>query len=229
MKFFLVAIFAYVLGTFTLVKSASVDRYESEQPMQTTAIHLQQSSEVLNAKGSLVDRKNVVHQQDEEEDYYYGEDEEDDYQLSEDFEMPRVAFSHKPKDQVTVINTERHEDNERNGRREKKKGKGKKRNPCLKKYKDFCIHGSCQYLRKIGPSCICNPGYSGERCQFFSLPVWTPGEGYNRTTALAVVAVVLSSLCLTIIGLLLSLRFYKRGTYEVKHEEKFKLGATAHC
>lgn len=32
-------------------------------------------------------------------------------------------------------------------------------------------------------------------------------ESYNRTTALAVVAVVLSSICLTIIGLLLMLRW----------------------
>lgn len=54
--------------------------------------------------------------------------------------------------------------------------------------------------------CRCHPSYSGDRCQFFTLPVEKPQGGYNRTTALAVVAVVLSSVCLIIIGLLLLLR-----------------------
>lgn len=54
--------------------------------------------------------------------------------------------------------------------------------------------------------CRCLPSYSGDRCQFFTLPVEKPQGGYNRTTALAVVAVVLSSVCLIIIGLLLLLR-----------------------
>lgn len=53
----------------------------------------------------------------------------------------------------------------------------------------------------------CDQGYSGERCHLFSLEVKQNEGAYNRTTALAVVAVVLSSLCLTIIGLLLALRF----------------------
>lgn len=59
------------------------------------------------------------------------------------------------------------------------------------------------------PSCCarrCKEEYSGERCQFITLPLEKPQEGYNRTTALAVVAVVLSSVCLIIIGLLLLLR-----------------------
>lgn len=56
------------------------------------------------------------------------------------------------------------------------------------------------------PVCRCLPSYSGDRCQFFTLPVEKPQGGYNRTTALAVVAVVLSSVCLIIIGLLLLLR-----------------------
>lgn len=59
------------------------------------------------------------------------------------------------------------------------------------------------------PSCLvrrCDTDFSGERCQFITLPVEKPQEGYNRTTALAVVAVVLSSVCLIIIGLLLLLR-----------------------
>lgn len=57
--------------------------------------------------------------------------------------------------------------------------------------------------------CRCLTSYSGDRCQFFTLPVEKPQGGYNRTTALAVVAVVLSSVCLIIIGLLLLLRYGK--------------------
>ncbi|KAI4879331.1 hypothetical protein NFI96_022635, partial [Prochilodus magdalenae] len=180
-----------------LASGASIDRYESEKPAQATVIHLLRTSEVQNEKRPVEDSRHVDYKVEEEEEYYY-DDDEYEYELSGDYETPRVAFSSKPKDPGAVLETER--------LKGKKKGKGKKRNPCLKKYKDFCIHGTCQYLRKIGPSCICNPGYSGERCHSFSLPVWNPEGGYNRTTALAVVAVVLSSLCLTIIGLLLALR-----------------------
>lgn len=68
-------------------------------------------------------------------------------------------MSSKPKDPTTVLNAERSEAevNERKGKGERKgkrKGKGKKKNPCLKKFKDYCIHGTCYYLRKIGPSCM---------------------------------------------------------------------------
>jgi len=69
-----------------------------------------------------------------------------------------VAFSSKPKDPSAVLNAEKTEDLKRKrlGRKKGKgKGKGKKRNPCLIKYKDFCIHGTCQYLRDLkGPSCM---------------------------------------------------------------------------
>ncbi|KAJ0044190.1 hypothetical protein NL108_005220, partial [Boleophthalmus pectinirostris] len=117
------------------------------------------------------------------------------------------AMSSQPKDPSAVLETEKTEGTTRRGKgRKKGKGKGRKRNPCLKKYKDFCIHGTCHYLRDLrSPSCVCHQLYSGERCQFFTLPVEKPQEGYSRTTALAVIAVVLSSVCLTIIGLLLML------------------------
>ncbi|KAB5570948.1 hypothetical protein PHYPO_G00219330 [Pangasianodon hypophthalmus] len=233
MKLCVVAVLAHVLVIFTLASGASIDRYESEKPAQTTVIHLLRTSEALNDKRPTDVSKREDHRQEEEEEEYYYDDEQYEYELSGDSEMPQVAFSSKPKDPTTVLNAERlqGEENERRGKGEKKgkgKGKGKKRNPCLKKYKDYCIHGTCQYLRKIGPSCICNPGYSGERCHYFSLPVVTHEEGYSRTTALAVVAVVLSSLCLTIIGLLLALRFHKRDAYDVENEEKIKLGTSTH-
>ncbi|OBS66659.1 hypothetical protein A6R68_04803 [Neotoma lepida] len=44
---------------------------------------------------------------------------------------------------------------EKSGKKKKKgKGLGKKRDPCLRKYKDFCIHGECKYLKDLrAPSC----------------------------------------------------------------------------
>ncbi|KFV51997.1 Proheparin-binding EGF-like growth factor, partial [Tyto alba] len=132
-----------------------------------------------------------------------------------------VAFLSKPQGLVTPKK-------KGNGnKRRKGKGLGKKRDPCLRKYKDFCIHGECKYIRELGaPSCICQPGYHGERCHGLSLPVEHPPSAYDHTTALAVVAVVLSSLCLIIIAALLMLRCHKRGVYDVENEEKIKLGIT---
>lgn len=65
-------------------------------------------------------------------------------------------MSSKPKNPPAVLEAESTERKvtKVNGRK-KGKGKGRKRNPCLKKYKDFCVHGTCQYLRDIrAPSCV---------------------------------------------------------------------------
>ncbi|XP_052471384.1 proheparin-binding EGF-like growth factor [Carassius gibelio] len=226
MKFLTVLrLFAVTFVAVTSVSGASIERFESERPAQTAVIDL---LEALNEKRATVDNKQVEY---EEEDEYYEDYEEED-EFSGAYEGPLVAFSRKPKDPSAVLNAEKPEGSKRNGLEGKKgkgKGKGKKRNPCLKKYKDFCIHGTCQYLRDLKrPSCICDSDYSGERCHLFSLELKKNGEVYSRTTALAVVAVVLSSLCLTIIGLMLALRFHKQGAYNVENEEKVKLGAAPH-
>ncbi|KAL0973827.1 hypothetical protein UPYG_G00211720 [Umbra pygmaea] len=218
----LLLVHAFVLSR--LANGASVDRYESERPQGHTA--------VINLLDVLNDRRMeennhledpvVADDEDEYSDYYY-EDEEDsssDYEI----ELPRVEFLRNPNEPPAILDVEMSEGTRRKGQ---KKGQGKKRNPCLKKYKNYCIHGSCQYVKELkAPSCRCLPSYSGERCHLFTLA--SAGRdvgGYNRTTALAVVAVVLSSLCLTIIGLLLALRFHKRGGYDVENEEKVKLGS----
>uniref|UniRef100_A0A8C5R475 Proheparin-binding EGF-like growth factor n=1 Tax=Leptobrachium leishanense TaxID=445787 RepID=A0A8C5R475_9ANUR len=110
----------------------------------------------------------------------------------------------------------------------KRKGKGRKRDPCQRKYKNFCIHGECRYLKaEKSPSCVCQSGYYGERCHALTLPLENPINSYDQTTILAVVAVVLSSFCLVIISSLLVLRYHKRGVYNVENEEKFKLGIGA--
>ncbi|XP_034454778.1 heparin-binding EGF-like growth factor a [Hippoglossus hippoglossus] len=207
---------------------AAVDRYESDR-QQHTVINFMDTTKDRRAEGESTSATTVEHGQGGEEEYddeYYYEDEYEDG-ISGDYDMgvPRVSKSSQPKDPSAILETESIEGKRRRGKgRKRAKGKGQKRNPCLKKYKDFCIHGTCQYHRNIRqPACVCHPNYSGERCEFITLPVQSP-EGYNRTTALAVVAVVLSSVCLTIIGLLLMLRFHKRGAYDVENEEKVKLG-----
>lgn len=62
----------------------------------------------------------------------------------------------KPKDPSAILEVESTEGKRRRGKgRKRGKGKGKKRNPCLRKYKDFCIHGTCQYLRDLhAASCV---------------------------------------------------------------------------
>uniref|UniRef100_A0A8C6XGG0 Proheparin-binding EGF-like growth factor n=1 Tax=Naja naja TaxID=35670 RepID=A0A8C6XGG0_NAJNA len=132
-------------------------------------------------------------------------------------DLPQVALMSKPQESVTP----------NNGGKKRRKGKGKKRDPCLGKYKNYCIHGKCKYIKKLkSPSCICQDDYHGERCHALSLPVENRFNGYDRTTILAVTAVILSSLCLIIIAVLLMLRCHKQGVYDVENEEKVKLGIT---
>ncbi|KAH0618085.1 hypothetical protein JD844_017065 [Phrynosoma platyrhinos] len=64
-------------------------------------------------------------------------------------EIPRVAFLSKPQDPVTPLK-------EDNGKK-RRKGKGRKRDPCLRKYKDYCFYGECRYIRILkAPSCMCH-------------------------------------------------------------------------
>ncbi|KAM9850081.1 heparin-binding EGF-like growth factor a isoform 2-T3 [Aulostomus maculatus] len=207
-----VLLLVHALVVSRLASGAAVDRYGSDRQRHTAVINFidttkDKRTEEEESTG-VVKATTVEYGDEDDEDYYYDEDYEDG--MSGDYvpELPRVAMSSKPKDPSAILEAESTDGKRRreNGRK-KGKGKGKKRNPCLKKYKDLCIHGTCQYRRDIrAASCVCLPSYSGERCEFFLLPVEQPQEGYNRTTALAVVAVVLSSICLTIIGLLLMLR-----------------------
>ncbi|XP_041653976.1 heparin-binding EGF-like growth factor a isoform X2 [Cheilinus undulatus] len=210
--FSVVLLLVHALVVSRLASGAAVDRYESDRQRDITVINFLDTTKDKRIEEESRSATTMEKSQEEEEDYddeyYYGEEYEDGMSGDYGMDLPQVAMSSKPKDPSSILEAERTEGKRRRGKgRKKGKGKGKKRNPCLKKYKDFCIHGTCQYLRDIrAPSCVCHPSYSGERCQFFTLPLEKPQEGYNRTTALAVVAVVLSSVCLTIIGLLLLLR-----------------------
>ncbi|XP_069619996.1 proheparin-binding EGF-like growth factor isoform X2 [Ranitomeya imitator] len=131
---------------------------------------------------------------------------------------PMVAssrvYSSKPKDKQG-------EENIHNGR---KKGKGRKRDPCLRRYKDFCIHGTCRVLKVTKePYCVCQAGYHGQRCHALTLPLGNPLNTYDHTTILAVVAVVLSSFSLIVIASLLILRYHRTGAYKVDNEKNLKV------
>ncbi|XP_051276760.1 heparin-binding EGF-like growth factor a isoform X1 [Dicentrarchus labrax] len=229
--FSVVLLLVHALVVSRMASGAAVDRYESDRQRHRAVFKFLDTTKDRTAEEESISvgATTVEYGQEGEEE---GEDYDDEYYEDDgmsgdsELEVPQVAMSSKPKDPSAILNAENTERQRGKGKGKKKgRGKGKKRNPCLKKYKDFCIHGTCQYLRDIrAASCVCLPSYSGERCQFFTLPLEKPQEGYNRTTALAVVAVVLSSICLTIIGLLLLLRFHKRGAYDVENEEKVKLG-----
>ncbi|XP_042566943.1 heparin-binding EGF-like growth factor b [Cyprinus carpio] len=210
----------HCLVLLNVCSGASVDRYESAKP-RTTVVNLFHTLEKINTTEHQVDSGTIVDEDDEDDD-----DDEDGY-LSDDYDsnQPRVAFSTKPKHPSAIPTTEKTKKGKRKG---KGKGKGRKKNPCLEEYKDFCIHGSCQHLKELNThSCVCKEGYSGERCHIFTLPVGKGEQRYSRTTALAVIAVVLSLMCLTIIAILLGLRYHKKEDADVEKEEKVKLQATS--
>ncbi|XP_041078605.1 proheparin-binding EGF-like growth factor isoform X1 [Polyodon spathula] len=195
----------------SLVKGAAIERFETNM------------SPSVEIKEAL--RNKIIGDDDYDYDYDSSRElayEEEPWSGDYGIEFPRVAFSTKPLDLSTNLN-------QKQGKKRKgkggKKGKGKKRDMCQGKYKDFCIHGECKYIRDLkAPSCICQQGYMGERCHLFSLPVVKNNDNYDKTTVLAVVAMVLSSMCLIGIAALLALRFHKRGAYDVENEEKVKLG-----
>ncbi|CAL8263605.1 unnamed protein product [Lota lota] len=225
----LLLVHAFVASRLT--SGAAVDRHDSERHHTAVINLLDTQNDRIEEDNAGVARTTVEYDNSyDDEDNYFDNDEEED-ELSGDVELPRVAMSSKPKDSASILEAEQSARPQRRGNGKKKgKGQGRKRNPCLKKYKNFCIHGTCRYFKDIREaSCVCLPSYSGERCQFVTLSVeGKRQEGYSRTTALAVVAVVLSTLCLTIIGLLLALRFHKRGAYDIENEEKVKLGLAPH-
>ncbi|XP_070769698.1 heparin-binding EGF-like growth factor a isoform X2 [Enoplosus armatus] len=205
-----VLLLVHALVVSRLASGAAVDRYESDRQRHTAVINFLDTTKDRRVEevSTTVEYGQEGEEEEYDDEYYYEDEYEDGMSGDYEVELPQVAMSSKPKDPSATLEAESTEGNRRRGKgRKRGKGKGKKRNPCLKKFKDFCIHGTCQYLRNIrSASCVCHQSYSGDRCQFFTLPLEKPQEGYNRTTALAVVAVVLSSICLTIIGLLLLLR-----------------------
>ena len=133
-----------------LTSGAAVDRHDSERH-HTAVINL------LDTRNDRIEEDNagVARTTADYDNSYYYEDnydnEEEDYELS-------VAMSSKPKDSASILSVpvEQPERPQRRGKGKKKgKGQGRKRNPCLKKYKNFCIHGTCQYYKDLrAASCV---------------------------------------------------------------------------
>uniref|UniRef100_A0AAV2MJA0 Uncharacterized protein n=1 Tax=Knipowitschia caucasica TaxID=637954 RepID=A0AAV2MJA0_KNICA len=162
-----VALLLHALVMSRSVSGAAVDRYEGDRLSNTAVINLLASTQDKRTEQSLSVATTTMDYTQEDEDYkeeqeYYDEEYEDG--LSGDYEMPRVSMSSKPNDPSSILEAEKAEGTRRRGNgRKKGKGKGRKRNPCLKKYVDYCIHGTCRYMRAIrAPACICHQWYSGD-------------------------------------------------------------------
>uniref|UniRef100_A0A8C1S342 Proheparin-binding EGF-like growth factor n=1 Tax=Cyprinus carpio TaxID=7962 RepID=A0A8C1S342_CYPCA len=176
---------------------------------RTTMVILFHTLEKTNTTGHQVDRGTNVYEK-----YDYDED----YDLSGDYDsnQPRVAFSTKPKHPSAIPTTEKK--TKKGKRKGKGKGKGRKKNPCLEKYKDFCIHGVCEYLEQLDmPTCRCIEGYDGERCHIN--PVFLKNYSKILCVILLPFSVVLSLMCLAVIAILLELRYHKKDAPDVESAE----------
>ncbi|CAN2388892.1 Epidermal growth factor-like domain [Pristimantis euphronides] len=106
----------------------------------------------------------------------------------------------------------------------KKKGKRNKNGPCQTKYKGFCVHGKCRYLKRADEvSCKCHENYFGERCteQYLKTETTNPSD---MTTTILVVVVVLSTLSITAIVIAIIVHRRKYSSYDCEAEETKRLG-----
>ncbi|XP_010875574.1 probetacellulin [Esox lucius] len=61
---------------------------------------------------------------------------------------------------------------------------------CPKEYQHYCIHGSCRFLEEQdSPSCRCNKGYIGSRCEYFDLD-WSIQDQRQIIVACVIAALV---------------------------------------
>ncbi|XP_024433682.2 probetacellulin [Desmodus rotundus] len=70
--------------------------------------------------------------------------------------------------------------------------------PCPKKYKHYCINGRCRFVGALQtPSCLCDEGYAGERCErvdFFYL------RGDTGRVLVICLAAVMVTLIVLVVG-----------------------------
>ncbi|XP_067902881.1 proheparin-binding EGF-like growth factor [Heterodontus francisci] len=109
----------------------------------------------------------------------------------------------------------------------RKNGKKKQEDPCKTDYKDYCIHGKCQYLKDLKkPSCVCLPGYQNERCGIQALPTGTNEERIDGLSiVLVVAAVMLVIFILTAVTVVVTLQIRRkmRVEHDILNEEKQRL------
>lgn len=164
----------------------------------------------------------------EEEEEEDEEDYSEDYELSGSVELQDGVSIPKVQAVVKPQNKERKRKGSKKGKGKKNKnGKRRKRDPCKTTYKDYCIHGECQYLKELkAPSCICLPGYQNERCGIQALHTGKDKEHFDDlSVTLIVVGVSLLVLALTAatVTVALYLRKKMRAERETVNEEKQKL------
>ncbi|KAK6325582.1 hypothetical protein J4Q44_G00049240 [Coregonus suidteri] len=73
--------------------------------------------------------------------------------------------------------------------------------PCPSRYRNYCLHGDCQYPDNLGPpSCSCHAGFSGPQCEQkdYNVLYVVPGSGKIRYV---LIASVIGALQITIISL----------------------------
>ncbi|XP_036838169.1 tomoregulin-2-like [Oncorhynchus mykiss] len=73
--------------------------------------------------------------------------------------------------------------------------------PCPSRYRNYCLHGDCQYPDNLGPpSCSCHAGFSGPQCEQkdYNVLFVVPGSGKIRYV---LIASVIGALQITIITL----------------------------
>ncbi|XP_074848155.1 probetacellulin [Carettochelys insculpta] len=70
---------------------------------------------------------------------------------------------------------------------------------CPEEYKHFCVKGSCRYLMaEKTPSCICEKGYTGARCEQLDIYYLRSDEGQVVVICLVVAMVALVALAICI-------------------------------
>uniref|UniRef100_A0A803KLI4 EGF-like domain-containing protein n=1 Tax=Xenopus tropicalis TaxID=8364 RepID=A0A803KLI4_XENTR len=156
-----------------------------------------------------------------------GEEHEDDFSIlgfitDDSIRAEPVIKPENPPKKGEKKNSEKKKKKERGDKKKKKK-----KNPCQTTHKDYCIHGECKYLTSLQEvTCICQPEYFGERCSEQSMKSQTKGNLSDTSTiALAVVAVLLSTISITAIIIIIVVHTRRKyASYQCEVEEKKRLG-----
>ncbi|XP_041081711.1 amphiregulin-like [Polyodon spathula] len=171
------------------------------------------------------------------------EDEEDDSENERELSVPGDSLQSLDNNTVRVQPVAKPKESEGQGKRkkmgkrnnrQKNKDKNDKKNkleanPCTTTHSEYCINGVCVHYGNLNETtCICNGGYSGERCGVQQLSSVSREDSIDATqSVLVVIAVVLSLISLTAVLIIICVhcRSQKRFTelYHGRNEEKEKL------
>ncbi|XP_078424126.1 uncharacterized protein LOC144696549 [Cetorhinus maximus] len=168
---------------------------------------------------------------DSSEDYEDYDDYADEYELLTPGEVGDGMLPAKVQQVVQPKDQDRKKKNSKKSKSKGKRrrtGKRKQKDPCKTDYKDYCIHGKCQYLKDLNkPSCVCLPGYQNERCGIRALYTGTTEESIDSLSIALVVAAVmlLISIITAVIVVTLRIRRKMRVEHDILSEEKQTLRA----